>query len=75
MEKILKVFITFFIMFISIGCSNKVINDRILYSWQFNLCPYKTFLTPGHTGAEWIYEQYEYDQYYDIDKFYNLVRE
>lgn len=52
-----------------------VLYFRILYSWQFNLCPYKTFLTPGHTGAEWIYEQYEYDQYYDIDKFYNLVRE
>lgn len=34
MKKILKVFITFFIMFISIGCSNKVINDRILYSWH-----------------------------------------
>ena len=43
---------------------------RILNSWSFNLCPYKTFLTPGHTGAEWIYEKYEYDEIYDKDKFY-----
>lgn len=34
MKKILKVVITFFIMSISFGCSNKVVNDRILYSWH-----------------------------------------
>lgn len=43
---------------------------RVLDAWAFNLTPYKTFLTPGHTAAEWIYEEYEYDQNYDIDKFY-----
>lgn len=43
---------------------------RILDAWAFNMTPYKTFLTPGHTAAEWIYEQYEYDPYYDTDKFY-----
>ena len=43
---------------------------RVLDSWAFNLTPYKTFLTPGHTAAEWIYEKYEYNKYYDIDKFH-----
>ena len=43
---------------------------RILDSWSFNMCPYKTFLTPGHTAAEWIYEKYEYDRQYDLDKFH-----
>lgn len=42
---------------------------RITVEWSFNMCPYKTFLTPGHT-AEWIYERYEYDLKYDMDKFY-----
>lgn len=43
---------------------------RILDAWAFNMTPYKTFLTPGHTAAEWIYEEYEYDPYYDEDKLY-----
>lgn len=43
---------------------------RILDAWAFNLTPYKTFLTPGHTAAEFIYEKYEYDEHYDTDKFY-----
>jgi hypothetical protein len=43
---------------------------RILDAWAFNLTPYKTFLTPGHTAAEWIYEDYEYDRAYDDNKFY-----
>ena len=43
---------------------------RVLDLWAFNMTPYKTFLTPGHTAAEWIYETYEYDPSYDIDKFY-----
>ena len=43
---------------------------RITVEWSFNMCPYKTFLTPGHTAAEWIYERYEYDLKYDMDKFY-----
>lgn len=42
---------------------------RILYSWAFNLCPYKTFLTNGHT-AEVVHEHFEYDFNYDRDKFY-----
>lgn len=45
---------------------------RILSAWAFNMCPYKTFLTPGHTAAEWIYYKYEYDYNYDQDKLYNL---
>lgn len=43
---------------------------RVLDAWAFNMTPYKTFLTPGHTAAEWIYEYFEYDPSYDIDKFY-----
>ena len=43
---------------------------RVLDAWSFNLTPYKTFLTPGHTAAEWIYDRYEYDSNYDKDKFY-----
>ena len=43
---------------------------RVLDLWAFNMTPYKTFLTPGHTAEEWIYERYEYDPSYDIDKFY-----
>ena len=43
---------------------------RVLNAWSFNLTPYKTFLTPGHTAAEWIYEKYEYNPYYDVNKFH-----
>lgn len=43
---------------------------RVLDAWSFNLCPYKTFFTPGHTGDEWIYQEYEYDENYDVNKFY-----
>ena len=43
---------------------------RITVEWSFNMCPYKTFLTSGHTAEEWIYERYEYDLKYDMDKFY-----
>lgn len=45
---------------------------RVLYAWGQTgiLYPYKTFLTPGHTGAEWVYEKYEYDFRYDTNKFY-----
>lgn len=46
---------------------------RILNFWAFNLIPYKTFLTSGHTAAEWIYETFEYDQKYDNDKFYRPI--
>lgn len=45
---------------------------RILYSWGGIgiLYPYKTFLTPGFAGEEWVYEQYEYDHEYNTNKFY-----
>ena len=42
---------------------------RILNAWAFNLTPYKTFLTPGHT-ADMVYQDFEYDPNYDEDKFY-----
>lgn len=43
---------------------------RILISWNILLYPYKTFLTDGHREGDHVYEQYEYDEKYDIDKFY-----
>lgn len=43
---------------------------RILFAWGIVLTPYKTFLTSGHTGAEWVYRLYEYDKNYDVNKFY-----
>ena len=46
-----------------------ILFSRILDSWAFNLTPYKTFITPGHT-ADVVYEQFEYDPMYDEDKFY-----
>ena len=43
---------------------------RILYYWGFMLSPYKTFFTNGVREYDPIYEQYEYDENYAIDKFY-----
>ena len=44
---------------------------RITNVWAFNLTPYKTFLTPGYpSGDLYIYEKWEYDELYTIDKFY-----
>lgn len=45
---------------------------RIFNSWQTvnNLYPYKTFLTNGHRTPDYTYENYEYDENYDKDKFY-----
>ncbi len=45
---------------------------RVYVGWQqyMNLYPYKTFLTNGHRMGDPVYEQYEYDFYYDEDKFY-----
>lgn len=43
---------------------------RILLGWGVMLSPYKTFFTPGHREGDYIYAHYEYDQRYDIDKFY-----
>lgn len=55
---VMMMFVSFFLFY------------RILDAWYFNLGPYKTFLTPGHTAAEWIYEEFEYNTYYDLDKFH-----
>lgn len=43
---------------------------RILYYWGFMLSPYKTFFTNGVREYDPIYEKYEYDENYSIDKFY-----
>lgn len=47
---------------------------RITYQWNFNLSPYKTFLTDGYPcGIREIYETYEYDDNYTVDKLYRPV--
>lgn len=43
---------------------------RIVYYWGGMLSPYKTFFTNGVRGYDPIYEKYEYDANYSIDKFY-----
>lgn len=43
---------------------------RILFAWGVLLSPYKTFFTDGHREGDFIYNMYEYDPRYDIDKFY-----
>ena len=43
---------------------------RIVYYWGFLLSPYKTFFTNGVREYDPIYEKYEYDENYAIDKFY-----
>lgn len=43
---------------------------RIVMSWGVLLSPYKTFLTNGHRDGDRMYEVYEYDDRYDVDKFY-----
>ena len=45
---------------------------RIFNAWQLglNLYPYKTFLSNGFRAGDPIHEKYEYDAYYDRDKFY-----
>ena len=42
---------------------------RIYNAWGILLYPYKTFLTDGYR-ANYIHRNYEYDGYYDRDKFY-----
>lgn len=47
---------------------------RITYIWNFNLSPYKTFLTNGYPcGISDIYVDYEYDEQYTFDKLYRPV--
>ncbi len=43
---------------------------RILLQWNSMLYPYKTFFTNGHREGDRIYEMDEYDEQYDLDKFY-----
>ena len=43
---------------------------RILTSWGILLSPYKSFLTDGFREDDYIHENFEYDQNYDLDKFY-----
>ena len=43
---------------------------RILVQWDYMLSPYKTFLTNGVRDYDPVYDKYEYDQNYAIDKFY-----
>lgn len=43
---------------------------RILFAWGVLLNPYKTFFTDGIREGDYIEERYEYDQNYDLDKFY-----
>lgn len=45
---------------------------RIYNAWQVanQLYPYKTFLTKGHRSPDLIWENYEYDDRYDENKFY-----
>lgn len=43
---------------------------RILTSWGILLSPYKSFLTDGFREGDYIHENFEYDQNYDLDKFY-----
>ena len=43
---------------------------RIVSLWGPLLSPYKSFFTDGHREGDKIYEQFEYDDNYDDDKFY-----
>lgn len=44
---------------------------RITYTWNFNLSPYKTFLSNGYPcGIRGIYDENEYDTQYTINKLY-----
>jgi len=43
---------------------------RILTLWGVLLYPYKSFYSNGHREGDYIYEQYEYDRQYDVNKFY-----
>lgn len=45
---------------------------RIYSGWQVGLMlyPYKTFLTNGYREGDPVHARFEYDDYYDRDKFY-----
>ncbi len=42
---------------------------RILNAWGMQLYPYKTFLSDGYRRGDPIWEEYEYNHGYDMDKF------
>lgn len=66
-EKICKRKIAPILIFISL-----LLFARVYFSWQeyMFLYPYKTFLTEGHRKNDPIWQSYEYDDYYDVDKMY-----
>ncbi len=43
---------------------------RIVFQWGYMLSPYKTFFSNGIRDYDPIYEKYEYDENYKVDKFY-----
>lgn len=43
---------------------------RIVNEWDYQIRPYKTFLTNGYRKNDLIHEKFEYDNRYDEDKFY-----
>lgn len=43
---------------------------RITFAWDRELGTYKTFLKDGLPAAEFYYDKYEYDENYELDKFY-----
>lgn len=43
---------------------------RIVLAWGVQLSPYKTFFSDGHREGDFIYQIYEYDEQYDLDKLY-----
>ena len=43
---------------------------RILSGWDNLVSPYKSFLTDGVRTPDYIHDRYEYDNNYDVDKFY-----
>lgn len=55
---------------ISLVVMSIILFMRIVISWGILVTPYKSFLTNGHREGDYIYEQYEYDYRYDLDKFY-----
>jgi len=43
---------------------------RILNAWGVQVTPYKSFMTDGVRIGDTIHDKYEYDNNYDVDKFY-----
>jgi putative capsular polysaccharide biosynthesis protein len=43
---------------------------RFVINWGVLISPYKTFLTDGHRENDPVYQEFEYDDRYNVDKFY-----